>query len=223
MGKNHHSATFPPSSKETYSWAQGFSELVCFVILLCFFYSPFIPKGNKGLHLCQQTLRLSGVSLGELFSSLIQWNPGHSVGSPLCFFPHNYGNAFLQVDVVALLSWVVFPKSITSSLTISCWVWERTPTGEYRFFHFPLSSLLRDRTSWLSLSYYFLAGTFFLTDGASQSWPIRLTRKKQLLWMSCQCDSRKGVSRLYLLHIYYIFHVSSIYYHVSLLSCQAFQ
>ena len=184
---------------------QGFSKLARFVILFCFFYSPFIPKGSKGLHLCQQTPQTFRCFLRGIIFQLNAVKPWTLSWLSLMLFFATTRRALLQVEEVALLSWVVFPKRTTSSFTISCWVWERTQIEEFWFFHFPLPSPLTDGTFWLSLSCYLLAGTFFHTDRPSQAWPIRLTRRKQLLWLSYQCDFRKGVYRMYLSFTYLLY------------------
>lgn len=128
-GKNHHSATFPPSSQETNSWAhRASSKLVCFVILFCFFYFPFKPKRDTGLHMCQQIPWIFRCFLGGIVFQLNAVKPWTlSWLSLMLFFP--------KLDM---------PFCRWKWLPLSCSMCKRTQIGSTNFSisHFLLCSNL---------------------------------------------------------------------------------
>lgn len=113
---------------------------------------------------------------------------------PCALFPTTR-HVLLEVEAIALLSWVVFSKRISSSLTVSCWVWERTQIEEHWFFHF-LFTLCSDKEHLDSVC----PVTFFLLTEQANGDPLGWPGKNSF------CGSHTNVipEREYLECIYYI-------------------
>lgn len=130
MGKNHLSTTFPSSSLETYIWAHSTSPN-CHALLSCSVFTLLSSsRETRDSNYVSKSLGLLGVSSRELFSSLIQWNPGQPLCFPSCCFP-TARHALLQVEMVTFLSWLALSlnfrsifKTMTNSVSMSSWMWE---------------------------------------------------------------------------------------------------
>lgn len=114
----------------------------------------------------------------------------------LLAFPHvlfpTTGCVLLQVEMVVLLCWVVFPERITSSLAMSCWVWENIQMEDWCIFYFPPS---RSAQRWNSICpITSLLVPFFLLIEQANHYPLGWPGQNSF----CSCGTNISSERKYI-------------------------